>query len=176
MCVGSRVVVRSSFCVLQEFMGWCHSYAALSSRVLQNSHLRFYTVAKPWERVSRTLQDKFIYGPDQSALMSGCARDAASFQLMLKENVFNKKKALKKQLQDTLYKTKQKWIHQKCFTLCARTSVTNFHCMALPAPWITRCLLWIFHYFIDIKTWRSNIKKMYNVWILRLICNFKNSR
>lgn len=34
----------SSSRVLQQFMGWCHSYAALPSRDLQNSHLRFYAV------------------------------------------------------------------------------------------------------------------------------------
>lgn len=42
VCVWAPVC--SSPCVLQEFMGWCHSYAVLPSRDLQNSHLRFYAV------------------------------------------------------------------------------------------------------------------------------------
>lgn len=35
-----------SLCVLQEFMGWCHSYAALPSRDLWRSHLRFLRPVK----------------------------------------------------------------------------------------------------------------------------------
>ncbi len=39
-----------SSCVHQDFMGWCHGYAALPLRDLQNSHLRFYAV---WQSPGR---------------------------------------------------------------------------------------------------------------------------
>lgn len=111
VCVWAPVC--SSSCVLQEFMGWCHSYAALPSGDLQNSHLRFYAEwQSPWERTSRSWWDNFIYGHNQSALVSRCARDSASFQLMLKEIVFNKKiMILKKQL---LKQEGAKWRRYHC--------------------------------------------------------------
>ena len=49
-CLCVLVSAFASPRVLREFMGWCHCYAVLPSRDLQNSHHRFYAVWQSPER------------------------------------------------------------------------------------------------------------------------------
>lgn len=136
VCVGLRVI--SSSCVRQRFMGWCHSYAALPSRDLQNSHLRFYAV---WQGPERGRQGHGETGsfmaqtnlrwcqgvPGTVTLFSGCSRKQKKIILFLKRQLLKQVRATS----GVDSKTNRNAFIISAFIHCARTSLTIFSCVAL---------------------------------------------
>lgn len=130
VCVGLHVI--SCSCVRQRFMGWCHSYAVMPSRDLQNSHLRFYAVWQGPERgrqghgetASFMAQTNLCWCqgvPGTVTLFSGCSR-----KLYSKKIILFLKRQLLKQVGATSgvdSKTNRNAFIISAFIHCARTSI-----------------------------------------------------